>query len=114
MNDEGKVEMQGGCDFSGQDFGANYPDSICIEGYLWDADSGYSQDDGWVYTSGGDMPCPMCNEAEAVTALVQEMRSRGKRMTKVQALVKVRDYVETMNDKWDPNRRWVPAEPAHE
>ena len=28
------------CDFMGQDFGATYPDSVCIDGYLWDADSG--------------------------------------------------------------------------
>lgn len=50
------------CNYQGFEFGANYPDSVCVEGYLWDADSGYSQDDGWVYTSGGDIPCPGCNE----------------------------------------------------
>lgn len=49
------------CDYQGYEFGANYPDSVCVDGFLWDADSGYSQDDGWVYTSGGDIPCPQCN-----------------------------------------------------
>ncbi|WP_336982508.1 hypothetical protein [Acinetobacter modestus] len=38
-------------------FGASYPDSQCIEGYLWDEDSG----DGEGLTSGGDIPCPFCN-----------------------------------------------------
>lgn len=41
-------------------FGASYPDSQCIEGYLWDEDSG--DDEG--LTSGGDIPCPFCNPEE--------------------------------------------------
>jgi hypothetical protein len=45
------------CGYQGYEFGGNYLDSICIEGYLWDADSG----DGNVLTSGGDIPCPKCN-----------------------------------------------------
>lgn len=49
-----------GCDYQGHEFGACYPDSVCIEGYLWDADSGDS--DG--LTHGGDLPCPKCNRAE--------------------------------------------------
>lgn len=42
-------------------FGANYPDSQCIEGYLWDEDSG--EGDGFLY-SGGDIPCPYCKPSE--------------------------------------------------
>ncbi|MEN8283085.1 hypothetical protein [Acinetobacter gerneri] len=38
-------------------FGATYQDSQCIDGYLWDLDSG----DGEYLTSGGDIPCPFCN-----------------------------------------------------
>ena len=54
-----------GCDYQGQEFGAhNYPDSVCVEGYLWDADSGEATDDGWMYDSGGDIPCPKCNREE--------------------------------------------------
>jgi len=55
-----------GCDYQGHEFGAVYPDSVCIDGYLWDADSGDADPngDGWIYTSGGDIPCPKCN-AEA-------------------------------------------------
>jgi hypothetical protein len=45
------------CDYTGYEFGAPYHDGVCIEGYLWDADSGDS--DG--LTCGGDLPCPKCN-----------------------------------------------------
>jgi len=45
------------CNYQGRDFGATYPDSICIDGFLWDADC-Y---EGGLYTSGGDIPCPECN-----------------------------------------------------
>lgn len=38
-------------------FGAHYPDAACIDGYLWDLDSG----DGDMLSSGGDDPCPCCN-----------------------------------------------------
>lgn len=52
------------CDYQGHEFGATYPDSICIDGYLWDADSGDPIGDGWEYTNGGDIPCPKCNAEE--------------------------------------------------
>lgn len=77
------------CDFMGQDFGADYPDSICIEGYLWDADSGDADPggEGWIYTAGGELPCPSCNEQEA---------ARYAEKT----LAEVRDYVARMKEKW--------------
>lgn len=53
--------MSNGCDYQGCEFGANYLDSVCIDGYLWDADSGESGADGWVYDHGGEIPCPKCN-----------------------------------------------------
>lgn len=47
-----------GCSYSGYEFGASYPDSVCIDGYLWDADS----DDGeGGLTRGGEWACPRCN-----------------------------------------------------
>lgn len=45
------------CDYTGRHFGAPYDDACCIDGYLWDLDSG--DRDG--LTSGGDIPCPLCN-----------------------------------------------------
>lgn len=55
------VGSNAGCDYQGHEFGATYPDSLCIDGYLWDADSGDTDGDGWCYTNGGEIPCPKCN-----------------------------------------------------
>lgn len=41
-------------------FGASYPDATCIDGYLWDLDSG---EDGML-SHGGENPCPFCNTEE--------------------------------------------------
>lgn len=38
--------------------GARYPDATCIDGYLWDLDSG---DKPGLLSVGGDTPCPFCN-----------------------------------------------------
>ena len=45
------------CNYQGHEFGANYLDSVCIDGFLWDADSGDSEG----LSVGGDIPCPKCN-----------------------------------------------------
>lgn len=45
------------CGYQGHEFGAAYPDSICIDGTLWDADSGDSEG----LTHCGDIPCPSCD-----------------------------------------------------
>ncbi len=49
------------CEYQGREFGAGYLDSVCIAGYLWDADSG---DTPGELTHGGDIPCPRGNHAE--------------------------------------------------
>lgn len=36
-------------------FGARYPDATCIDGYLWDLDSG---DEPGCLSKGGEDPCP--------------------------------------------------------
>ena len=51
-------------------FGASYEDGLCIEGYMWDADSG--DGDGFLYT-GGEIPCPKCNTA----AYLEEQAERA-------------------------------------
>lgn len=45
------------CSYCGHEFGAGYPDSVCIDGWLWDCDS---YEDGG-YTHGGEWACPACN-----------------------------------------------------
>ncbi len=53
------------CDYQGYEFGAGtYPDSICINGSLHDADSGDGA--GEVYLSEEDIPCPMCRRDDAI------------------------------------------------
>jgi len=49
------------CDYHGHDFGANYSDACCIEGYLWDLDS--CDEPGGGLSVGGDIHCPQCNSA---------------------------------------------------
>lgn len=55
-------------------FGAHYPDATCIDGYLWDLDSG--DGDGYLY-SGGDYPCPYCNAREFIEYLRDEIEEKG-------------------------------------
>ena len=62
-----------GCNYAGHEFGAHYPDSVCIDGYLWDADS----DEGGMLTSGGDWPCPRCNTVEYLQDAVSEAKDGG-------------------------------------
>lgn len=50
----GQVEE---CNWQGKFFGAPYEDGICIDGYMWDLDSGGP---GEPLTIGGDEPCPQC------------------------------------------------------
>jgi hypothetical protein len=53
-----------GCDYQGNEFGEDeYPNSNCIDGWLWDANSGDFGPDGrgWEYDIGGDTACPKCN-----------------------------------------------------
>lgn len=58
------------CSYAGYEFGAGYPDSVCIDGRLWDADS---YEDGY-YTSGGELACPRCNTK---TMIVEARRDAG-------------------------------------
>lgn len=53
------------CNYQGYEFGAGtYPDSVCIDGSLHDAD--HCDDNGHIYLNDEDVPCPMCRPSEAV------------------------------------------------
>ena len=53
------------CNYQGYEFGAgSYPDSVCIDGRLYDADS--CDGEGNLYEPGEDIPCPMCKPKDAV------------------------------------------------
>ena len=62
-----------GCDYRGMDFGANYIDSCCIDGYLWDLDSGDSNS-LWI---GGDIPCPKCNHDAWIEYISGDIEVQG-------------------------------------
>ena len=53
------------CDYQGYEFGGSYPDSICIDGRLFDADD--CDCNGNVYEPAEHIPCPMCHEGKAIT-----------------------------------------------
>ena len=53
------------CSYQGYEFGAgSYPDSVCINGSLHDAD--HCDADGNVYLKEEDIPCPMCRPLDAI------------------------------------------------
>ena len=53
------------CDYQGYEFGAGtYPDSICIDGRLHDAD--HCDPKGNVFLKDEDIPCPVCRPQEAI------------------------------------------------
>jgi hypothetical protein len=63
--DEETDEGPGGCGYLGYEFGAGtYPDSICVEGRLFDADD--CDDKGNLYEPGENIPCPMCDPKGAI------------------------------------------------
>lgn len=63
-----------GCGYQGYEFGANYLDSVCIDGFLWDADSGGP---GENLMSGGDQPCPWCNHEAWVEGCLETLTDDG-------------------------------------
>ena len=53
------------CNYQGYEFGAgSYPDSVCIDGKLHDADD--CDEHGNIYETDEDIPCPMCDPKGAV------------------------------------------------
>lgn len=55
----------GGCGYQGYEFGAGrYPDSICVDGRLYDAD--HCDADGGLYEPAEDVPCPICRRRDAI------------------------------------------------
>lgn len=65
-----------GCDYQGYEFGAGtYPDSVCMDGKLYDADDCDNQ--GNLYEQQEDIPCPVCRPADAIDYHTRQNRLRG-------------------------------------
>lgn len=52
------------CTYQGYEFGASYPDSVCVDGRLLDADD--CDANGDLYDREEDVPCPMCRREDAI------------------------------------------------
>ncbi len=93
-------ELHLGCRYHAPHFGARYPDATCIDGYLWDLDSG---DGDGMLDSGGDDPCPWCNTAEFVEW--QDMRftgnARQRRIARRERIRKVKAWA-AARSSFDP------------
>lgn len=77
LSAEGEI---GGCGYQGYEFGAgSYPDSVCMEGRLWDADD--CDDDHRLYEPAEDIPCPVCRPADAIDYWARQNRLRGATQT---------------------------------
>lgn len=79
------------CNYQGYEFGAGrYPDSVCIDGQLFDADDCDGQ--GNLYEPDEYMPCPICQPKKAVAYWAARNHyggaSRQKARAAAQALVK--------------------------
>lgn len=85
----GEAEYASGCGYTGHEFGASYPDSTCIDGYLWDLDS--CEDVGGGLTHGGDIPCPKCNPEQAATPPVPAQDDDKLRIA-IEALAKWEEF----------------------
>lgn len=68
-------------------FGAKYPDARCIDGYLWDLDSG--DENG--LTHGGDDPCLFCNTEEYIEYLEFNIGQQIKREDILQGIERLRE-----------------------
>lgn len=59
-------QLPEGCGYQGYEFGAGrYPDSLCVGGWLYDADD--CDEDQNLYEPMDSIPCPMCNVKEAIS-----------------------------------------------
>ena len=81
-----------GCNYEAPTFGAHYPDGTCIDGFMWDLDSG----DGDGLSSGGDEPCPWCNTVEFIEHHDYPFtgNARQRRVARRQTIKRVRAWAE--------------------
>lgn len=94
------------CNYQGYEFGAgSYPDSVCIDGKLFDADN--CDGEGNLYEPGEDIPCPMCDPRGAVKYWTERNQCGGgtRRKAAENARSLVADIrgnrgVNNMTEKW--------------
>lgn len=78
INADSVLRKSGGnvCSYQGYEFGAgSYPDSVCIDGRLFDADR--CDESGMLLEIDEDIPCPMCREQDAIKYWTEQNRNGG-------------------------------------
>lgn len=79
------------CNYQGYEFGASYPDSMCIDGRLWDAD--YCDSNGNLYDREDDVPCPMCRREDAIKWHAEQFGSGTYKERRKNARLLVADII---------------------
>jgi hypothetical protein len=79
-------ELTAGCGYQGYEFGANYPDSMCCGGRLYDCDN--CDSNGNLYEPDESIPCPMCHPRKAVDYWTDRNRLGGVSEAKARAAAK--------------------------
>lgn len=68
-------QLPAGCGYQGREFGAQYLDSECFGGRLYDMDN--CDNDGNIFEPAEYIPCPNCNHAEALKGWLEEAEEDG-------------------------------------
>lgn len=97
-----KKQLLAGCGYQGYEFGAAYPDSICVGGRLYDADDCDSH--GNLYEPTEEIPCPMCHSRNAIKYWAEQNRNEGmdELDAKAAALVLVADIRSNRKNGTEP------------
>lgn len=75
MRTENNSTLSTGCGYSGHEFGASYPDSVCVNGQLYDADN--CDENGNLYEPHVYIPCPECNHKEWLENQREDIQEQG-------------------------------------
>ena len=86
-----------GCGYQGYEYGAAYADSLCLGGWLFDADNCAGA--GSLYEPTEDIPCPMCHPRKAVDWWTERNRNSGA------SSAKARDAAKKLVDDIRRNRK---------
>jgi hypothetical protein len=92
--------LPSGCGYQGYEFGARYPDSICVGGRLFDADN--CDDAGNLYRPTDEIPCPMCHPRLAVQYYVDLWDDGEARNVRAKAKALVNDIRKNRENGTEP------------
>ena len=84
------------CEYQGYEFGAGlYPDSVCIDGKLYDADN--CDNEGNLYEPTETIPCPLCDKKSAINYWTERNMLSG--ISKKEARIAAKSLVNDIRSK---------------